>query len=107
MDFIIFLQNANSNILSSILNIFNLVLFVQLTVGCCRGMYQGWTIGEATAGKITELGLYTAMFFCAWQWWLHKLVLLTVFPQCAFVVFAGGLVGCTCKWVFEQAVARN
>ncbi|MEG4916291.1 hypothetical protein [Microcoleus sp. B7-D4] len=107
MDFITFLQNINSNINSAIISVLNLVLFVQLIVACCQGMYRGWTIGEANSGKITELALYTAMFFCAWQWWPHKLVLLTVFPQCAFVVFVGGLVGCTSKWVFEQAVARN
>lgn len=107
MDFITFLQNTNSNILSSILSLLNLVLFVELTAACCLGMYRGWTIGETTTGKITELGLYTAMLFGAWQWWPHKLVLLTVLPQCAFWVFAGGLVGCTFKRVFQQAVARN
>ena len=78
MNFITFLQNTNNNILSAILNLLNLVLFVQLAIGCCRGIRRGWTIGEATTCKITELGLYTAMFFCAWQWWPHKLVLLTI-----------------------------
>jgi len=107
MDFITFLQNINSNILSSIAIFLNLVLFVQLIVACCGGIYRGWAIGEATAGKITELALYTTMLFGAWQWWPPKLVLLTVFPQCAFVVFAGGLVGCTFRWVFEQTVVRN
>jgi hypothetical protein len=24
-------------------------------------MYQGWMMGEATSGKITELGLYSTM----------------------------------------------
>jgi hypothetical protein len=47
------------------------------------------------------------MLFCAWQWWPHQLVLLTVLPQLAFWVFVGGLIGCTFGWVFEQAVARN
>ncbi len=107
MDSLTFLQNTNSNILSSILNLLNLVLFVQLSVACCWGIYRGWTIGEATTGKITELGLYTAMLFGAWQSWPHKLVLLTVLPQCAFWVFAGGLVGCTLRWGVEQTVARN
>src|SRR6476661_1094889 len=107
MDFITFLQNINSNILSSIAIFFNLVLFVRLAVGCCRGMYRGWTIGEATSGKITELALYTAMLCGAWQWWPHELVLLTVFPQCAFVVFVGGLVGCTSKWGVERVFSRG
>jgi len=30
-----------------------------------------------------------------------------VLPQLAFWVFVGGLVGCTFRWVFEQAVPRN
>ena len=107
MDFITFLQNINSNILSSIAILLNLALFVQLMVACCGGIYQGWTIGEATTGKITELGLYTVMFLCVWQWWPHKLVLLTIFPQCAFVVFAGGLVGCTFKWGMERVFLRS
>jgi len=62
---------------------------------------------EATVGKITELATITAMLFGAWQWWPHQLVLLTVLPQLAFWVFVGGLVGCTFRWVFQQAVARN
>ncbi|MEG5236931.1 hypothetical protein [Microcoleus sp. AT9b-C3] len=72
MNFITFLQNINSNILSSIAIFFNLVLFVRLIVGCGRGIRQGWTICEATTGKITELGLYTAILFGAWQWWPHE-----------------------------------
>jgi hypothetical protein len=107
MNFITFLQNINSNILSSIAILLNLVLFVRLMVACCQGIHQGWTIGEATSSKIIQLGFYTAMLFGAWQWLPHKLVWLTIFPQCAFVVFAGGLVGCTFRWVFEQTVARN
>ena len=103
MDSLTFLQNINSAILS----VLNLVLLIELTVACCWGMYQAWTIGEATTGKITELALYAAMLFGTWQYWPHELVLLTVLPQCAFWVFVGGLVGCTFKWVFEQAVARN
>jgi hypothetical protein len=42
-----------------------LVLFIELTIACCWGMYQAWTIGKATTGKIIELGLYTAMLFGA------------------------------------------
>jgi hypothetical protein len=61
MDFITFLQNINSNILRSIAIFLNWVLFVQLIVACCRGMYRGWTIGKATTGKITEVALYTTM----------------------------------------------
>ena len=107
MDFITFLQNVSSNILSSIAILLNLALFVELTVACCGGIRRGWTLGETTSSKITELGLYTAVFLCAWQWWPHKLVLLTIFPQCAFVVFAGGLVGCTFKWGMERAFLRS
>ncbi|MEG4007669.1 hypothetical protein QUA41_17415 [Microcoleus sp. Pol11C1] len=107
MDFITFLQNINSNILSSIAIFFNLVLFVRLIVGCGRGIRQGWTVGEATTGKITELGLYTAILFGAWQWWPQEWVWFTVLPQCAFVVFAGGLIGCTSKWGVERAFLRS
>jgi hypothetical protein len=57
MDFITFLQNINSAILS----LLNLVLFLDLTITCCWGMYQAWTIGKVTTGKITELGLYPTM----------------------------------------------
>jgi hypothetical protein len=39
----------------------NLVLFIELTVACCWGMYHAGTMGKATSGKITELGLYTTM----------------------------------------------
>lgn len=107
MDSITFLQNANTNILSSILNLLNLVLFVQLTVGCCRGIYRGWTIGEATVDKIALLTASAAIMFRLWQSWPHEWLSFAVLPQCAFVVFVGGLVGCTFKWVFEQAVVRN
>ena len=103
MNSLTFLQNINSTILSFL----NLVLFIELTIACCLGMYQSWTIGEATTGKITELALYTAMLFGAWQWWPHKLVLLTVLPQCAFWVFVGGLVGCTFRWGVERAFLRS
>jgi hypothetical protein len=58
MNSLIFLQNINSNINSAIISVLNLVLFVELTAACCRGMYRSWTVGEATSGKITELGLY-------------------------------------------------
>lgn len=78
-----------------------------MMVACCLGIRQGWTVGEATTGKITELGLYTAMLFGAWQWWPHKLIFLTIFPQCAFVVFAGGLIGCTFKWGVERVLLRT
>ena len=57
MDFITFLQNINSAILS----VLNLVLFIELTAACCWGIYQAWTMGEATTGKIIELALYTPM----------------------------------------------
>jgi hypothetical protein len=61
MDSLTFFQNINSNINSTILSLLNLVLFIELTIACCRGMYQAWTMGEATSGKITELALYTTM----------------------------------------------
>jgi hypothetical protein len=57
MDSLTFLQN----ILSAILSGLNLVLFIELTATCCWGMYQAWTIGKATIGKIIELALYTTM----------------------------------------------
>jgi hypothetical protein len=59
MDSLTFFQNFNSN--SAILSILNPVLFFKLTIACCWGMYQAWTIGKATIGKITELALYTTM----------------------------------------------
>jgi hypothetical protein len=57
MDSLTFLQNINSNINSAIISVLNLVLFLELTAACCRGMYRAGTMGEATSGKITELGL--------------------------------------------------
>ncbi|MEG4442105.1 hypothetical protein QUB47_07705 [Microcoleus sp. AT9_B5] len=107
MDFITFLQNASSNINSSILSLLNLVLLVELTVAFILGMRLGFLTGEATTGKITELGLYAAMLFGAWQYWPHELVLLTMLPQCAFWVFVGGLVGCTFRWGVERAFLRS
>jgi hypothetical protein len=56
MDSLTFLQSINSNINSAIISVLNLVLFIEFTIACCRGMYQA-TIGKATIGKITELGL--------------------------------------------------
>jgi len=105
MNFITFLQNININ--SSIAILLNLVLLVELTIAFILGMRLGFLTGEATTGKITELGLYTAMLFGVWLWWPHKFVFFTVFPQCAFVVFAGGLVGCTLKWGVDRAFLRN
>lgn len=107
MDFITFLQNINSNILSSIAIFFNLVLFVQLIVACCQGIHRGWTISEATTGKIFLLTTIAAIMFRLWQSWPHEWVWFAVWPQCAFVVFAGGLVGCTSKWGVERAFLRN
>jgi hypothetical protein len=63
MDSLTFLQNINSNINSAIISVLNLVLFIEFTITCCRGMYRGWTIGKATSGKITELGLYPTMLW--------------------------------------------
>ena len=107
MNSLTFLQNINSNINSAILSVLNLVLLIELMAACCWGMYQGWTIGEATTGKIALLATIAAILFRFWQSRPHEFVVLTVLPQCAFWVFVGGLVGCTSKWVFEQAVARN
>ena len=61
MDLLTFFHNLNSNINSVILSVLNSVLFIELTIACCWGMYQGETMGEATTGKITELALYTTM----------------------------------------------
>jgi hypothetical protein len=60
MDLLTFFHNLNSNINSAILSLLNPVLFIELTIACCCGMYQA-TIGKATTGKITELALYTTM----------------------------------------------
>jgi hypothetical protein len=61
MDSLTFLQNINSNINSTILSLFNLVLLIELTIACSWEIYQAWTMGKATSGKITELGLYPTM----------------------------------------------
>jgi len=61
MDSLTFFPNINSNINSAILSVLNLVLFLELTAAYCRGMYQAWTIGKATTGKIIQLALYTTM----------------------------------------------
>ena len=81
----------------------NLVLFVELTVAFILGLRLGFLTDEATTGKITELGIYTAMQFGAWQWWPQEWVWFAVLPQCAFVVFAEGLGGCTLRWGVERA----
>ncbi|WP_377482169.1 MAG: hypothetical protein P2A85_29160 (plasmid) [Microcoleus anatoxicus] len=107
MDFITFLQNINSNILSSIAIFLNLVLFVQLIVACGHGIYRGWTIGEATVGKILLLTTIAAIMFRLWQSWPHEFAVLSVWPQGAFWVFVGGLVGCTSKWGVERAFLRS
>ncbi|MEG5170837.1 hypothetical protein [Microcoleus sp. B3-D7] len=83
------------------------MLFIELTIACCWGIYQAWTIGEATVGKIFLLTAIAAIMFRFWQSWPHEWVWFAVLPQCAFWVFVGGLVRCTSKWAFEQAVARN
>jgi hypothetical protein len=31
-----------------------LVLFIELTIACCRGIYRGWTICEATPNAAAE-----------------------------------------------------
>ncbi|MEO8894102.1 MAG: hypothetical protein ABI417_21665 [Coleofasciculaceae cyanobacterium] len=83
------------------------MLFVQMTIACCRGMYQGWTIGEATTGKIVLVGTITAIMFRLWQSWPQEWLSFTaVLPQCAFWVFAGGLVGCTVKWGVDRVFSR-
>jgi hypothetical protein len=107
MDFITFLQDTNSNINSTILNLLNLVLFVQLAVGCCRGIRRGWTISEATVGKIALLTVIAAIMFRLWQSWPQEWVWFAVLPQGAFWVFAGGLAGCTLKWGVERVLLRS
>jgi polyferredoxin len=96
------------NFLTNTTNILNFLLSVELAVACLWGMWQGLTIGEATAGKIALLTAIAAIMFRLWQSWPQEWLSFTaVLPQCAFVVFAGGLVGCTFKWAFDRAVARN
>ena len=95
------------NFLTNATSILNFVLSVELAIACLCGLWQGFWLGEATAGKIALLAAIAAIMFRLWQSWPQQLVLLTVWPQCAFWVFVGGLVGCTSKRVFEQAVARN
>ncbi|MEG3907805.1 hypothetical protein QT979_05855 [Microcoleus sp. w2-18bC1] len=73
-----------------------------MPIACCRGMYRGWTIGEATVGKIFLLIMIAAIMFRLWQSWPHEFVVLSVWPQGAFWVFVGGLVGCTSKWGVER-----
>ncbi|MEG4350289.1 hypothetical protein QUA74_11155 [Microcoleus sp. LAD1_D3] len=106
MNSLTFLHNINSNINSAIISVLNLVLFIEFTIACCRGMYRGWTIGEATVGKIVLLTTIAAIMFRLWQSWPHEFVVLSVWPQCAFWVFVGGLVGCTFKWGVERVFSR-
>jgi len=47
-EFTNFLQNINSNINSTILSLLNLLLFIEFTIACCRGIYWGWTIGKTS-----------------------------------------------------------
>ena len=95
------------NFLTNTTNILNGVLSVELAVACLWGMWQGLTIGEATVGKIALLATIAAIMFRLWQSWPHQWVWFAVWPQCAFWVFVGGLVGCTLRWGVERAVARN
>jgi hypothetical protein len=106
MDSLTFLQNINSNINSAIISVLNLVLFIEFTIACCRGMYRGWMIGEATVGKIFLLTTIAAILFRFWQSWPHEWLIFAVLPQCAFWVFVGGLVGCTSKWGVERVFSR-
>jgi hypothetical protein len=85
----------------------NFVVSVELAIACGVAVISGWLTDEANVGKKVVLSAITAMLFRVWQYWPHKLVLLTVFPPCAFWVFVGGLVGCTFRSIFEQAVARK
>jgi hypothetical protein len=107
MDSLTFLQNINSNINSAIISVLNLVLFIELTIACCQGIYRGWTIGEATVGKIFLLTMIAAIMFRVWQSWPHEFAVLSVWPQGAFWVFVGGLVGCTSKWGVERVFSRG
>lgn len=70
-------------------------------------MYQGGTIGEATVGKIVLLATIAAIMFRFWQSWPHEFAVLSVWPQCGFWVFVGGLVDCTFKWGVERAFLRS
>lgn len=103
MDSLTFLHNIISNATSFL----NFVLSVEMLIACGLGIRLGWLTDQATASKITVLGAITAIMFRFWQLWPHELVLLTVLPQCGFVVFVGGLVGCALRWVANQALFRN
>ena len=103
MDSLTFLQNANTNILSFI----NGLLFLELAIACICGVWQGFWQGEATAGKIVLLAAICAIVFRLWQSWPSEWVWFAVLPQCAFVVFAGGFVGCTFRWGVDRAFLRS
>ena len=95
-----FLTNATS--------ILNFVLSVELAIACICAAWQGFWLGdEATVVKIALLATIAAIIFRLWELWPQQLVLLTVLPQCAFVVFVGGLVGCTLRWGVDQAFCPN
>lgn len=94
-----FLTNATS--------ILNFVLSVELAVACLWGVRHGFWLGEASAGKIALLATITAIMFRLWQSWPYEWVWFAAWPQCAFVVFAGGLAGCTLKWGVDRSFLRS
>jgi hypothetical protein len=95
------------NFLTNTTNILNLVLSIELAIACICGLWQGFWLCQASIGKIGLVATITAIMFRLWQSWPQEWVWFAVLPQCAFWVFAGGLVGCTLKWGIEQTVARN
>jgi hypothetical protein len=103
MNSLTFFQNINSNIT----NFFNFALSVELAVACIWGMWQGFWLSEASVSKIALLATITAIMFRLWQSWPHEWVWFAAWPQCAFVVFAGGVAGCTLKWGVDQSFLRS
>jgi len=103
MNSLTFFQNINSNIIS----FFNFVLSVELAIACTCGLWQGFWHGEASVSKIALLATITAIMFRLWQSWPHEFAVLSVWPQGAFWVFVGGLVGCTFRWGVERAFLRG
>jgi hypothetical protein len=88
--------------LTNATNILNFVVSVELAIACIWGMWQGFWLSEASVSKIALLATITAIMFRLWQSWPHEWVWFAAWPQCAFVVFAGGLAGCTLKWGVDR-----
>ncbi|MEG4407209.1 hypothetical protein [Microcoleus sp. MON2_D5] len=95
------------NFLTNTTNILNFVLSVELAVACTCGLWQGFWLGEASVSKIALLATIATIMFRLWQSWPHEWVWFATWPQCAFWVFVGGLVGCTFRWGVERAFSPD